>query len=669
MRLKSKGIIQKLGAAMKSTLPDSFFMDAKKISKIIDNAEGDTAGLGLSWEDLWIKAGDELGPYRDLYPHLFKMADRLVGRVNTFGQHASGMVITTDAALTKQLPMRRSEEGGHMIAQWDKDILEALGFVKFDLLSVSNLDIIQHCIDLIKERRGHTIDVYSWREEYNDPQVWEEIAEAHTLGIFQIETQLGTQYAKRMQPRSLADLADLVTIVRPGPRNSGLTETYLRRRDGEEAITYPDPRLEEVLAKTYGAMLYQEDIMSATMKLGNYNSTEADEVRKILGHKQVERVVAAGQEFTARAVENGMTPDNAAFLWSQMAEFSKYSFGRAHAYSYAVLGYWEAWLKFHYPVEFLTAALSSVDKDRIPDFIKEARRMGFSVLPPDINESGSGFKAGSLSVRYGLDSIKGIGIAAHHIAAGQPFASFEDFMERVVEPKGSKVNKGHVALLARIGAFDTLTPNRRGLEQILLSDKTGESTQCIRKNLDVVNVANDLPCIFDWSTEEPPVNPRTGKKMKLKLPPKKCTKACRQYIAPPPIEIEEVAPYTDVDIRMIEQELLGVFLSSTPFDLLPPVQRAMVKQQAELLQGGGIPGTFYLGAVLTKTRPYKDRSGNQMGFLAFDTEVASFDVTCFSTAWAKYKRDLMVGDFYIVEVESNSRGHVLNYITAIRPEK
>ena len=670
LRLKNKGIIKKLGMAMKSTLPDTFYLDQVKISAIIDDAEGDTAGLGLSWDELWAKAGDELDPYREQYPHLFAMADKLVGRVNTFGQHASGMVITTDAALTEQLPMRRASEEGHMIAQWDKDVLEGLGFVKFDFLTLKNLDIIQDCVDLIKERRGHVIDVYSWRDEYIDPQVWEEVAQAHTLGIFQIETTLGTGYARRMEPRSLADLCDLVTIVRPGPRNSGLTETYLKRRDGLESVTYPDPRMEQFLSKTHGAMLYQEDILKAAMILGGYDSNKADETRKMLGKKQVEKVAAAGQEFTAAATERGMKAADAAALWAQMAEFAKYSFGKAHAYSYAVLGFWEAWLKFHYPVEFLTAALSSVDKDRIPDFVKEARRMGFSVLPPDINESGSGFRAGTLSVRYGLDSIKGIGMAAKVIQEAAPFTSFEDFMARLVDPKGSKVNRGHVALLAKIGAFDALVDNRRGLEQVLLGEKTGESTRCVLKDESVTNEANGLPCRYNWATEPAPINPRTDKKMKAKPPPKRCTKACRQYAAPSPMQMAEVAPYSDADIRDIEQELLGVFLSSTPFDMLPKEWRDTSMSQAKLLMSDKPPeGMYLLTGVLTKKRAHRDRAGKEMGFLAFDTEVSTVEVTCFSSTWEQHKKDLKVGTFYAADVERNSRGQTLYALMHYDEEK
>ena len=682
IRLKNRGVIENVGRAMASTLSDDFYLDKKAMSEIIADAEGDTAGLGLSWDALWDKAGEELQPYLDKYPGLFKMAEILVTRVKSFGQHAAGMVITTDASLAQALPMRRNAEDGHLICQFDKDVLEDLGFVKFDLLTVRTLDTIQMAIDLIKERRGLVVDPYEWNEEYLDPQVWEELVEAHTLGVFQVETQLGTQYAKRLQPRSLWDLGDLVTIVRPGPRNSGLTETYLRRRDGLEQVTYPDPRMEQALSRTHGTLLYQEDIMQACMVLGGYDSTEADSIRKILGKKKVELVGAAGQEFVSRAVTRGMTPSDAAVLWSQMAEFSRYAFARAHAYAYAMLAWWCAWLRVHFPVEFLTAALSTVDKDRIPAFVKEARRLGLRVLPPDINESGFGFTPGVLSVRYGLDAMKGIDLAAKQIVAQQPFTSFEDFMTRVVEPSGSKVNRGHVATLARVGAFDTIVPNRRGLETVLLAEKTGEADRCVHKTdgspsfvwisitpakdgIPETQTPVTLPCQFDWAHEPPPINPRTGKKMKTKSPVKKCTKACRNYTAPPPTEPAEVEPYTDADIRDIEQEMLGVFLSSTPFDLLPEQDRANLLQQAENLDTGPDDLLHLIAGILIKKRPHTDSNNNEMGFIDLETEVGTVDCVVFSKVWAKHQRHLKTGALYVAQVERTRKGFTLDNILRI----
>ena len=966
LRLKSKGIIDKLATATRSELPEDFGVDHDALRAIITNAEADTAGLGMKWSKLNSVFEEELAPFRDKYPGFFQMADQLVERVNTFGQHAAGMVVSTGKALSTGLPMRRAKEDGHMVSQFDKDVLEKLGFVKFDLLTIRNLDTIQETINLIKETTGQQIDVYDWREEYEDPQVWDEISQAHTLGLFQIETALGTQYAARMRPQQLSDLADLVTIVRPGPRNSGLTESYIKRRDGEEEITYLDPRMESFLSKTFGCMLYQEDIMQCCIVLAGYSSNEADKVRKILGKKKVAQVEAAGQEFVPRAVAHGMSQQDAEILWTQMAEFSRYcvtgettiqlagagrystgsmrvdelyrrinapllspgnkgayrkydgpcvvcgkdtggpwtrgacrpcyvwrqkfrdvnrgvrgltveadgrirpcrilmvhkheaaqtwrvtlrdgksitatanhkhltpeglrrvdelsvgdhlvvdggyevhryekdeyrtttgerqgagtvngaygqenfgfidggygqlmawtaqapdhceecehdgsqyrlerahldgdrsnndwsnlkmlcvschkrhdyafngrrrrygkgrltttseivsiekaqvedvysvvmddphiwianggiatanSFNRAHAYSYAVLAFWCGWLKYHYPVQYLTSILSTVDKDKIPAFVEEARRMGYQVLPPDINASKHGFTAEKLAVRYGIDSIKNIGEAVADAIVQEReerglFTSFDDFMERMVLPKGSSVNRGNVAHLAHIGAFDSLVPNRRGLETILQAEKDGTAARCVFK-VDTIPVGapNDLPCIFDWDSEPAPVNPRTGKKGKKKPPPKKCTKACRNYTAPPPPKIEDIEPYQPMDIGEIEQETLGVYLTVTPFDTLPEDLRDEFRHQAEqAVNPTGPQGIYTLPGVIVKRRPYEDRSGRKMGFFDLKLEIGTIGVTLFSSEWERYEESAKLGRLVLVELSRNSRGFTL----------
>lgn len=658
LKLKSKGIVKDLAGAMKSTLPPEAFMDLTKFSEFVKVAEADTAGLGMPWEDLWVQHDETLAPFREKYPDLFDMADQLVGRVKTYGQHAAGLIISTDEPLTGALPLRRAGEEGHMVSQFDKDVLEILGYTKFDILTLRTLDTIQQAIDLIKERRGVSIQPAEWQVEYEDPQVWEEVAAGHTLGIFQIETPSGTALIKQMKPRNLSELAAAVTLVRPGPKNSGLTKLYLERREGLSPVHYLDPRMEPVLSDTYGAMIYQEQVMAACMVLAGYDSTEADTVRSILGKKKVEKVQAAGIEFVQRAVEHGMDQEKADVLWAQMAEFAKYSFNRAHAFGYAVLAYWCAWLKFHYPVEFLTGALSTVDNKKIPPFIKEARRLGLKVLPPDINESGKGFRASILAVRYGLDSIKGVGQSAvDAIVPGQPYTSFDDFMER----KGPGCNKGDIALLARIGAFDSIEPNRRGLEELLLGEKTGASTQCIFKEIGFINEHN-LPCHFDWESEEVPVNKRTGKKLKAKPPPKKCTKACRNYTAPPPMQISEQAPYTDADIREIEMEMLGVYLSTTPFDRLSPEDREATKASAEQQMADGLPegSTFLVACTVNSLRPHTAKNAQRMGFASLETETNQIDTVVFSNQWTKYSKMMKPGTLGLAEVVRTQRGWALN---------
>lgn len=633
------------------------FTDVERMAKVADVMSRPLAGAALKWEDF--EEDEQVQAYATKYPEMWALSAKFYHRWRAYGQHPAGVIISTDAPLTGTLPLRVDKEGA-LVAQWDMEALGWLGKVKFDLLTVRNLDTVQTAIDLVHERFGVRIDPYEWRIEHEDPQVWEELATGHTLGVFQVETVAGTRMCKDFGPRSMQDLTAVTTLVRPGPKRSGLTATYLKRRRGEEPVSVPDPRLESVLSETLGCMVYQEDIMGTTMVLATYDGGEADGVRKILGKKQVEKVEAAGRVFIARAVENNTDPEVAAALWVQMAEFAKYSFNKAHAYGYSVLSYWTAWFKVHFPVEFLTAALSTVDDDRIPDFVREARRLGYNILPPDINESGMGFTPGSVSIRYGLDAIKGVGEAAvAAILPHQPFASFEDFVTR----RGAKCDSGKVRLLVQVGAFDMLDPNRRALEAKVEWETSGESMRCVMRSDTAVNV-NGLPCTFDWSTE-PIVYGKSGKPIKPKDPPKKCTVRCRHYTPPQPIDVAIVEPYNDADIREIEKTLLGLSLSSTVFDQLDPEDREAFHKVEEIEMGP--VGEYIVAGIVARVGDERsDRNGNPFAFIGLETESGMLDVACFSRAWSRYKNDLIKDSLVMAVIEKNNRGISLEAVAPAR---
>ncbi|MDQ1041439.1 DNA polymerase-3 subunit alpha [Streptomyces sp. V3I8] len=675
-RLKNKAVLDNVLRALKSRLPDNAEADLKQVKELIKEAEAGTAGLGMSWEDLWVQHGDQLQPYADRYPELFAMAEKFVGRLKSYGRHAAGVVISTDAPLSDWMPMRAVDGEEQMVTQWAMDDVEAIGGIKFDILTLGTLDTIQRCIDLVYARYGVRIDLESWDKEFEDPDVWDEIQRALTLGIFQIETPSGTRLCERMRPANIAELSDMITIVRPGPMNSGLTDAYLRRRAGEQAVTYPDERLRRVLEPTYGAMIYQEQVMAVTRIIAGYDESEADTVRKILGKKKVAAIESAGREFLERA---DMAEAQAAHLWAQMAEFSKYGFNKSHAYAYAYLAYWTAFLKVNYRREFLVAVMTTVDNDRLPEFVREARRVGVGVQPPDINLSRQGFTVdpAEYSIRYGLDSVKGVGESAvGDIVPHQPYQAWDDFLER----KGSKANAGVVSLLARVGAFDSLVPNRRGLEATLLAKKTGEDARCTLKQDDaqpetlLIHPRRDdesdedfaarkeaarvrqrvapPTCTFDWKTEPAPVNARTGKKLKPKPPPKKCTKACRMYDPRPPMDLDAVEPYTDEDIRQIELEMLGVFLSSTPFERLNPNDRQACLHNATVITDGP-NGNYIVAAIVASARPHRSIP---MGFVSLETEAATLSAAVFQDAWAVEKHRLNKGQLCFAEIRKTDRG-------------
>lgn len=632
-RLQSKAIIDELGRTLRAELPPTSFTDLRRLADFIDEAEAGTAGLGMPWDALWTEHAQKLAPWRTgPYARLLGLADHLVGRLKSYGQHASGVVISTGEPLTGTLPLRRPPKQDQLVTAFDAHAIEDMGLVKFDFLFLHTLDTLQKAVDAVHTRLGRRLNLYAFDAELDDPEVWDLIGEGEVLGCFQIETPLGMQMCRDMAPRSLSELADVITLVRPGPRNSGLKDVYLNRRAGLAPVTFPDARLADILGPTYGATIYQEQVLAICRIIAGYDDTEADAIRSILGKKQVEKIDAAGRDFTARAVTGGMGRLEATVLWDQLAEFSKYSFNKTHAHVYAVVAYWMAFLKVHFPVEFMAALMSvastSNHKDRIPRFVKEARRLGVPVLPPDVNASQIGFKAVDGTVRYGVDSLANIGdAAASEIIACQPYTSVEDLQARVNK---RAVNSGTVRILARAGAFDSLEPHRAALVARLEGVASGAVKRCAFK---VDGLGEDvLPCGYDWETEPLVPNPRTGKLLPRKKPPKKCTVGCRRYSAPDGIDPATVRPYTDEEIGATEVELFGFYLTVDPFDRIDPQARALARPEAEAAASRA-PGEYAVLALVDRVKPVIDRNGQPMAFFTLSTEGPDLDASCFSRTW------------------------------------
>ncbi len=330
-RLQNKGVMRSLEKVFRSDVEHAMeWTDLVEITKIIDAAEAHTAGLGLKWDDLWEQEGDLLEPYRQKYPQIFDYAERMVRRLKSYGRHASGVVIDPEHPIVDRLPLRTAgdKDQRQVVTEFDMEALELLGYLKFDILTLRTLDTIQMCLDMIEADEFYggklRIDIDAWRDEYNDPQVWDMLCSGDTLGVFQIETSSGTRLVKRMQPRSIADLSAILTLVRPGPMRSGLTDTYIKRRFGEEPVVAIHPRLEPVLGRTYQSMIYQEDIMAVCSTLAGYDLEQSDKVRAILGKKKVEEAAKEGVKFVDRAVERGIERPLAEAVWAQMQEFAKY---------------------------------------------------------------------------------------------------------------------------------------------------------------------------------------------------------------------------------------------------------------------------------------------------------------------------------------------------------
>ena len=483
-----------------------------------------------------------------------------------------------------------------------------------------------------------------------DPEIWDEISGADH-GVFQIETEPGPGWPSGSGRRSVAELADVITLVRPGPvRLRADRGVLLRRREGTEDISLPDPRLVDVLAPTQGVIIYQEQVMKTCQILGGYTLAEADEIRKILGKKKKDKVKAAGREFVSRCAGNGMTKADAQHLWDQLGEFALYAFNKSHAYAYAIIGCWTSWTKYHYPIEFMTAVLSTVDKKRIPEFTMEARRMGYRVQPPDINESGAGFTASSTACRYGFASIEGLAAAATQaILRGQPYASFDDFMAR----KGAAANRGVVKTLVQVGAFDSLGVNRRQLMAKLDWEDDEQASACAHMD-PAVTGPNGLPCTYDWATE-PVTLGKSGRPLKAKPLPQKCFKGCRQYQAPAE-PVWSGPDYSETEVQVIEKRLLGVHLTSTPFDMIDDDIMAEMKTGSEV--DNGPPGIYTVVAIITKIKTHMSRGGS-MAFVGMYAQDMEFDVTVFHTEWLAYKAKIIPDHLCMIRVNKNAKGITL----------
>lgn len=630
MRYGAKGILNKLFSVLADRLPPEAPADARTIARMIDEAEVGTAGLGLPWDE--IVSDKQIAEFAEKYSSVFGIAAALHGRVYSYGKHPAGLIISPGQSLDGVLPMRLDTTSKMMVSEFGFREAEELGLLKLDCLTLRTLDSLQEAIALVEKRTGRRLDPRDWEIEHDDPQVWDEVGTGRTLGMFQIETSLCIDYTQRHRPRTIGDLADLTTYIRPGPRNSGATEHYLARRSGAEPVTYPHPLLEEALSRSQGVMLYQEDILTACRILGGYSDLEADGVRKILGKKLTEKIDAAGEEFIRRCTERGHDTEQVTTLWAAMAEFGKYAFNRAHGYSYATLSYWTAWMKVHYPVEMLTAILSTLDKmERMAEFATEARRLGIRVLPPDVRFSGAGFEAEGLSIRYGLAAIPQVGPAAiAGIRAAQPYASLEDFR------KESGADNGVLYALAKAGALDPLVPSRKGLVRMIEADRDGSASRCIYKDPDVKGPGG-LPCTYDWLNEPAPpprVSPKTGRQLKVisRPVPRRCTVACRRYTPPEARGLDSCPEYTPAELFRAERDIYGCWMSEAPFELLDqwsPGMRAQARQLALAVQDAA-PGTYPVAAVYGGHHTATTRNRTTMWWVSLVTEAALFSLACFS---------------------------------------
>ncbi len=432
-----------------------------RVKKIIESTID--AGQQPGWTEMMEMVGEELEEFREEEPAIFQVAEHLEGRIGGYATHASAIVIS-DIDLQDQLPARVTsddEKNRVLCTQVEMREVEKLGFPKFDLLGIRNLDTIMKAAmlsgefgeDTPENRRKvvkffHDLDVDSLPDPY-----WEQIDNGHTLGFFQIEESPSPRrIGKTMKPRNIEDLALIVALNRPGPLRGGVVDRYLARRVGDEDPSFADPILRDILEVSYGDFIFQEQVIAYFREIG-YSLSDADHIRKILGKKLTEEMQAEFPTYMKFATEF-MTAGKAEQIWEAIEDFSKYSFNKAHAVGYAIILAWCMYAKWKWPLEFIMANIET-DPKRVSQWLNEARRIDVNVLPPDINLSEEVISRYGDNIIYGLRDIKGLGPKhAEWVVENRPFDSVEAFYDRATE-QPIVVNAGHRQKLMDAGAFDS----------------------------------------------------------------------------------------------------------------------------------------------------------------------------------------------------------------------
>ncbi|ASR42199.1 DNA polymerase III subunit alpha [Xanthomonas citri pv. mangiferaeindicae] len=404
---------------------------------------------------------------------LLDLALQLEDLTRNAGKHAGGVVIAP-SPLSDFCPLfAEHDEGGrgrNPVTQFDKDDVESVGLVKFDFLGLRTLTIIDWAVKAINRRRAAAgeapLDIAAL--PLDDVASYELFARGDTVAVFQFESRGMRELLKRAQPDTFEDIIALAALFRPGPLGSGMDKEWVDRKHGRTDVTYPHPSLEPVLSPTYGVIVYQEQVMQIAQVLAGYSLGGADLLRRAMGKKKAEEMAKERAKFEAGAAANGVDPKVATSIFDLMEKFAEYGFNKSHSAAYALVAYQTAWLKVHYPAEFMAAVLSSDmdNTDKVTGFLTEARAMGLEVLPPDVNASAYMFEAiDPTTIRYGLGAVKGVGRGAceNVVEARERGGVYTDLLDFCRRVDSQRLNKRTLEALINAGALDALGRNRASL--------------------------------------------------------------------------------------------------------------------------------------------------------------------------------------------------------------
>ncbi|MFB2598505.1 DNA polymerase III subunit alpha [Herbiconiux sp. P17] len=437
-----------------------------------------------------------------------------------WGVHAAGVIMSSDP-LIDIIPIMKREQDGQIVTQFDYPAAESLGLIKMDFLGLRNLTIIDDALDNIQSNRGEKLVLEDL--DLDDVPSYELLARGDTLGVFQLDGGPMRGLLRLMKPDNFEDISAVLALYRPGPMGADSHTNYALRKNGIQPITPIHPSLEEplkeVLGGTYGLIVYQEQVMSIAQKLAGFTLAQADLLRRAMGKKKKSELDKQYEGFSKGMHDNGYSEAAVKTLWDILLPFSDYAFNKAHSAAYGVISYWTAYLKAHYPAEYMAALLTSVgdSKDKMALYLSECRRMGIKVLPPDVNESIGFFTAVDTDIRFGMGAVRNVGMNVVELIRQAreekgAFTSFGDFLKKIPL---QAANKRTIESLIKAGAFDSLGSTRRALIEV--HEAMIDNAVSQKRNEANGQVGFDFDSLWDAPEEvhDIPVRPEWAKRDKL----------------------------------------------------------------------------------------------------------------------------------------------------------
>ena len=587
-----------------------------RLAKLIPFEVGVTLDKAFEAEPQLKKLVEEDDEVREVWD----MALKLEGLSRNTGKHAGGVVIAP-GKLTDFTALLSAEDGSSLVTQLDKDDVEAAGLVKFDFLGLRTLTIIDWALDLIRETRDKAPIIE--RIPMDDQEVLQALCRGDTTAVFQLESRGMKELIRRLKPNSFEDIVALVALFRPGPLQSGMVDDFINRKHGRATVEYPHPDLEPILKNTYGVILYQEQVMQIAQVLANYSLGGADLLRRAMGKKKPEEMEKQREIFLNGTNDRGINPILAGSIFDLMEKFAGYGFNKSHSAAYALVSYQTAFLKTHYPAEFMAAVLSSDmdNTDKVVPLIEECRRMGLNVRPPDVNVGAFRFSVKDGEVIYGLGAIKGLGEGPTSELVGSrklggAFVNLFDFCRRV---GASKVNRRALEALIRAGAFDSLDEPRWVLMSSL-EDAISQADQEARNEAVGIEDMFGLGGESDPSTAADPYQPHRS-----------------------------ATGWSERDLLQGEKETLGLYLTGHPIDWYADDLKGLGATPLENLER--TRDTVRVVGLLVGLRVIRNKRGDSFGVVTVDDRTARIDVTIFADLFADCREKLL--DDALVVIEGN----------------